>query len=331
MPGRGGIDARPRPRRGRAAPGHRQAGRRHLGRRARRGSPPSSSAGSPTAWRSPGSPADRDPRARAPRRGRRGAARAGDRHHRLPRRVRACSCGGCATPARTLLPGTEVVGGADGAREVVLETTRGELAADAVVSCAGLHADRVARLLGHEPSVRIVPFRGEYHELHPGRGPPRARPGLPGARPRRCPSSACTSPAASTAACTPGPTPCSPWPARATTGAASTPRDLAGTLGVRRVLAARPPARPQRRRRGGAVAVAPPVRRQRAPAACPRSPTPTWCPPRPGCAPRRCDRDGSLVDDFLLERHGRVVHLLNAPSPAATASLEIARHVVDPL
>ena len=39
-------------------------------------------------------------------------------------------------------------------------------------------------------------------------------------------------------------------------------------------------------------------------------------------------RDGRLVDDFLLERHGRVVHLLNAPSPAATASLEIARHVV---
>jgi L-2-hydroxyglutarate oxidase len=37
--------------------------------------------------------------------------------------------------------------------------------------------------------------------------------------------------------------------------------------------------------------------------------------------------DGTLVDDFLVERHGRVVHLLNAPSPAATASLEIARHV----
>jgi (S)-2-hydroxyglutarate dehydrogenase len=42
-------------------------------------------------------------------------------------------------------------------------------------------------------------------------------------------------------------------------------------------------------------------------------------------------RDGSLVDDFLLEQRGRVVHLLNAPSPAATASLEIARHVVDAL
>ena len=42
-------------------------------------------------------------------------------------------------------------------------------------------------------------------------------------------------------------------------------------------------------------------------------------------------RDGTLVDDFLLERHGRVVHVLNAPSPAATASLEIARHVVEAL
>ncbi|MFL6176721.1 MAG: L-2-hydroxyglutarate oxidase, partial [Ornithinibacter sp.] len=66
-----------------------------------------------------------------------------------------------------LLPGTEVVGGADGPREVALETTRGDLVAEVVVSCAGLHADRVARLLGHSPSVRIVPFRGEYHELTP--------------------------------------------------------------------------------------------------------------------------------------------------------------------
>ena len=39
--------------------------------------------------------------------------------------------------------------------------------------------------------------------------------------------------------------------------------------------------------------------------------------------------DGSLVDDFLIERSGRVVHVLNAPSPAATSSLEIARHIVE--
>jgi L-2-hydroxyglutarate oxidase len=38
-------------------------------------------------------------------------------------------------------------------------------------------------------------------------------------------------------------------------------------------------------------------------------------------------RDGSLVDDFLIEQDGPVVHVLNAPSPAATSSLEIARHI----
>ena len=52
-----------------------------------------------------------------------------------------------------------------GARDVVVETTPGDLAADPVVSCAGLHSDGVARRLGHEPSARIIPFRGEYFEL----------------------------------------------------------------------------------------------------------------------------------------------------------------------
>ena len=39
---------------------------------------------------------------------------------------------------------------------------------------------------------------------------------------------------------------------------------------------------------------------------------------------------GDLVDDFLIvtAAGGRQVHVLNAPSPAATSSLEIARHIV---
>jgi (S)-2-hydroxyglutarate dehydrogenase len=37
--------------------------------------------------------------------------------------------------------------------------------------------------------------------------------------------------------------------------------------------------------------------------------------------------DGSLVDDFLIESAPRQVHVLNAPSPAATSALEIARHI----
>ncbi|MGN6162229.1 MAG: L-2-hydroxyglutarate oxidase, partial [Marmoricola sp.] len=39
-------------------------------------------------------------------------------------------------------------------------------------------------------------------------------------------------------------------------------------------------------------------------------------------------RDGSLVDDFLIQETAHQVHVINAPSPAATASLEIAAHVV---
>jgi L-2-hydroxyglutarate oxidase len=38
-------------------------------------------------------------------------------------------------------------------------------------------------------------------------------------------------------------------------------------------------------------------------------------------------RDGTLVDDFVLARTGRAVHVLNAPSPAATASLAIAEMI----
>jgi (S)-2-hydroxyglutarate dehydrogenase len=39
-------------------------------------------------------------------------------------------------------------------------------------------------------------------------------------------------------------------------------------------------------------------------------------------------RDGSLVDDFLLLEGNKAIHVLNAPSPAATASLEIAKKIV---
>jgi L-2-hydroxyglutarate oxidase len=45
--------------------------------------------------------------------------------------------------------------------------TGGEIVADFIVSCAGLHSDRVAQLAGERRETRIVPFRGEYYELKP--------------------------------------------------------------------------------------------------------------------------------------------------------------------
>jgi L-2-hydroxyglutarate oxidase len=48
-----------------------------------------------------------------------------------------------------------------------VETTAGDFEAVQVINCAGLHSDRLARNAGAELSVRIVPFRGEYFQLKP--------------------------------------------------------------------------------------------------------------------------------------------------------------------
>jgi L-2-hydroxyglutarate oxidase len=53
---------------------------------------------------------------------------------------------------------------------LVLETTRGTRRARALINCAGLHADRVARLCGVQPNVTVIPFRGEYYMLRTDRG-----------------------------------------------------------------------------------------------------------------------------------------------------------------
>ena len=50
---------------------------------------------------------------------------------------------------------------------VHLETTAGDLSAKNVINCAGLHADSVARMMGVDIGVRIIPFRGEYFSLKP--------------------------------------------------------------------------------------------------------------------------------------------------------------------
>ena len=53
--------------------------------------------------------------------------------------------------------------------ELVLETTAGEIQCKHLIACAGLHADREEKQCDVEPGVQIVPFRGEYYELIPAR------------------------------------------------------------------------------------------------------------------------------------------------------------------
>lgn len=49
--------------------------------------------------------------------------------------------------------------------DIILHTTQGDVEAHSLVNCAGLHCDRVARMCGLNPGVQIVPFRGEYYQL----------------------------------------------------------------------------------------------------------------------------------------------------------------------
>ena len=63
--------------------------------------------------------------------------------------------------------GTKVTGVRHESDRVVLSTTAGEIAASMFVNCAGLHSDRMAKMAGAELDAKIVPFRGEYYELAP--------------------------------------------------------------------------------------------------------------------------------------------------------------------
>ena len=85
-----------------------------------------------------------------------------------------------------LMTGTEVVSITRRDGRLFLDTTAGEISAAGVINCAGLHADRIAGMMGVDIGVRIIPFRGEYFSLKPQRASlvrgliyPVPNPGLP--------------------------------------------------------------------------------------------------------------------------------------------------------
>ena len=55
--------------------------------------------------------------------------------------------------------------------ELILETTRGPVHCSHLINCGGLQCDRIARICGVDPQLQIVPFRGEYYELKHSRWP----------------------------------------------------------------------------------------------------------------------------------------------------------------
>ncbi|MEU3773626.1 L-2-hydroxyglutarate oxidase [Streptomyces sp. NPDC032472] len=192
-----------------------------------------------------------------------------------------------------------------------------------LVNCAGLQCDRVARLAGDEPGMRIVPFRGEYYDL--------ARPELVRGLVYPVPDPAFPFLGVHLTRGIGGGVHVGPnaVPALAREGygwGVVRPRDIADELawpGSWRMAA--------RHWRYGAgeihrslskAAFTEAVRRL-----LPGVSGADLVASGAGVRAQAVLRDGTLVDDFLIREGLRAVHVLNAPSPAATASLPIGREI----
>jgi L-2-hydroxyglutarate oxidase len=212
---------------------------------------------------------------------------------------------------------------------VTVTTKITEFRGDQFVNCAGLHSDRLARLAGLKPEVRIIPFRGEYYELTPEASylvkgliypvPDPAFPFLGVHLTRMINGSIHAGPNAIFALAREG-----------YTKLKINPRDVLDSVrwpGLWRLG--------KRYWRTGADEAARSLSKKRFLASLrelvPDLPDDCLIPSHAGVRAQALRHDGQLVDDFYFERAPRQVHVLNAPSPAATASLEIAKRIANEL
>jgi L-2-hydroxyglutarate oxidase len=227
----------------------------------------------------------------------------------------------------TIVTGARVLGCRRDGGALVLESARGEHRCRALVNCAGLHADRIARLCGVDPGLRIVPFRGEYVELVAERRHlvrdliyPVPDPRFPflGVHFTRRPGGAIEA----------GPNAVLAFAREGYRRSTVSPRDLAemlawpgfwrmGLAHWRKGLAEGARALS----RGAFVAAL-----QRL---VPELTAADLAPGRSGVRAQALARDGTLIDDFAIVEAERSIHVLNAPSPAATASISIGRAIAE--
>lgn len=214
----------------------------------------------------------------------------------------------------------------EGPSSVVLNTTIDDLHTDLVVNCGGLQADQLAQhVIGRKPDLRIIPFRGEYFELVEARRflvrnliYPVADPELPflGVHLSR----------STTGSVHAGPNAVLALAREGYSWSSVDMRELRSLMsypGLRRLARAHwrtgiSEVRRSLRRRVFVKALRRlvPELEARDLVAAPA-----------GVRAQAVDRDGHLLDDFEIRESSRSVHVLNAPSPAATASLEIGRSI----
>ena len=232
-----------------------------------------------------------------------------------------------AAQGGTVLTSAAVTGLKRTATEVVAETQRGTFSTRFLINCAGLFSDRISRMAGDEPEVMIVPFRGEYYALVPDRAPlvraliyPVPDPRFPflGVHfTRRVSGKVDAGPNAVLAFRREG--------YRRTDVSLG---DLASSLafpGFWRMAARNWRSGCNEFRRSlskrafvkALQQLVPDIRGE------------DLVPGGSGVRAQAIRRDGSLVDDFQIVSSVRILHVLNVPSPAATASLMVGKAIVE--
>ncbi len=213
----------------------------------------------------------------------------------------------------------------DRQRNWIVETTAGEFEAGYLVTCAGLHADRMLRLTGDRNPVRIIPFRGEYYRLRREREYlvrhliyPVPDPRFPflGVHFTRMIGGGVEA----------GPNAVLAFAREGYTASRVNLRDMAEALafpGLWRFMARhRTAAVAELRRSFSRAQFADSLQRL-----VPEVSALDLVPGDAGVRAQAMHPDGTLVEDFCFVEGRGVLHVLNAPSPAATASLAIGGEI----
>jgi (S)-2-hydroxyglutarate dehydrogenase len=223
--------------------------------------------------------------------------------------------------------GTNVLGHKRVGKGAILETSQGAFESRWVINCAGLHSDRVAKLTGARPDARIVPFRGEYYELKPERRSlvqnliyPVPDPQFPflGVHFTRMIDGSVHA----------GPNAVLSLKREGYTRTAFNFQDFVDTMtypGFWRLAA--------KHARSGIEEMHRSFSKKAFVSSLqnliPEVGEDDLVPGEPGVRAQALRPDGGLVDDFLIIKGSTEIHVCNAPSPAATASLEIGRLVAE--
>ncbi|MBR9924405.1 MAG: L-2-hydroxyglutarate oxidase [Gammaproteobacteria bacterium] len=222
---------------------------------------------------------------------------------------------------------TSVTGLSERPNEVVVSTSQGDFSTRYMVSCSGLMADRVVRMLGIEPDFTICPFRGEYFRLPAQHNQivnhliyPIPDPSMPflGVHLTRMIDGSVTV----------GPNAVLAWKRE---GYRKTDVSLSDTLamlrhrGIRQVL--KDNLRPGLSEFKNSIYKKGYLQQVRK--YCPSLTLADLEPYPAGVRAQAVSNDGKLVDDFLFVNTPRTVNVCNAPSPAATSAIPIGAYIVE--